>query len=168
MRIDPLFCFWSALCVLTLPLRWSAAAFVAAVIHELCHCLMIYLTGGSLRGVSIGLKGTIMEAEFTSRGAEALCALAGPLGSVSLLLLLTIYPELALCGAVQCGYNLLPIYPLDGGRILRCLFSESIYTAVRAGCIVLLAGTCLWAAIEWHACILAVLMFVLILQRSRC
>ena len=67
-----------------------------------------------------------METSPMTPGREALCALAGPLGSFLLLLLARHFPEAAVCGIVQGGYNLIPIYPLDGGRILRCLLPEKI------------------------------------------
>ena len=51
---------------------------------------------------------------------ELVCALAGPAGGLLLLLLLRWMPVIALTGAVQSMYNLLPIYPTDGGRALRC------------------------------------------------
>lgn len=167
MQIEPVFCLWAALCLLILPLRWSVAAFIAAAIHELCHWLMILLTGGNIRGITLGARGAVMEAELTGRGAEALCALAGPLGSFFLLFFLHVYPELAVCGAVQCGFNMLPIHPLDGGRVLHCLLPENICAAVTAGCLVFLAGLCLWLAVEWKAGLLPVFAFILVLKRSQ-
>ena len=60
-----------------------------------------------------------MELGCLSPVRELLAAAAGPVGSLSLMLMGRFFPRLALCGLVQGLFNLLPIYPLDGGRILR-------------------------------------------------
>ena len=52
---------------------------------------------------------------------ELFCALAGPVGSLLLVTLQAWFPLLALCAFVQGCFNLLPLYPLDGGRALACV-----------------------------------------------
>ncbi len=114
----------AALMLLVLPLKWLLAAAVAALIHEAFHILAIRLCGGSVRAVRIGRGGAVLDAEPMTRGKEAICALAGPLGGLLLLLLAKQIPRIALCAAVQSLYNLFPVYPLDGGRALRCLAEQ--------------------------------------------
>lgn len=110
-----------ALLLLLLPLPWVLAALLAAAFHEGCHLAALYLCGGALQGFRAGVRGMTMTVGGMDYRQELLCAAAGPLGSLFLLLLHRSFPEIALCGAVQGLYNLLPLYPYDGGRILRCL-----------------------------------------------
>lgn len=123
IRTEPLTYIFAALLLLTLPLNWLAAALCAAFFHEFCHVLVLLLQGNPPGAVRIGPGGAEIEAAFESRRQELLCALAGPMGSLLLILLHRQFPRLALCGAVQGLFNLLPIYPLDGGRILSCILA---------------------------------------------
>lgn len=110
-----------ALAVLLLPLRWLGAAILAAVVHELCHWAAVKLCGGRVQRMSAGILGAEMAVSGLSPWQELFCALAGPAGGLVLLSLSRFLPRTALCAGLQSLYNLLPIYPLDGGRALRCL-----------------------------------------------
>lgn len=136
-----------ALWVLLLPPLWGLGALFAATIHELCHLMAVLLCGGQVLEFSIEPLGARMRITPLSPGSEALCALAGPAGSFCLLLLAERFPEAALCGLIQGGYNLLPIYPLDGGRFLGCLFSASVCRSVEVFVLVLVSGIGLWICI---------------------
>ena len=114
-------CVALALTLLVLPLPWVAAAFLAAAVHELCHYLAILALGGSVGKIAVRPGGAAMELDALGPARELLAAAAGPVGSLSLTLLGRFFPRIALCGIVQGFFNLLPIYPLDGGRILRRL-----------------------------------------------
>ena len=102
-----------------LPLRWLLAAMVAAFIHELGHYTAVRLLGGSVYGIKFGISGAVMEASDLPKWAELVCVIAGPLAGLLLGLMYPCFPVTAICAVAQSIYNLLPIYPLDGGRILR-------------------------------------------------
>lgn len=113
------FGFWSVL----LPVAAIAAA------HELGHLLALRLCGVRLRALRLGAFGAVLEHAPTSCGKELLCAAAGPCVNLLLWLLL---PAGSPAAAISLGmllYNLLPIYPLDGGRILRCLLLSRLCLA---------------------------------------
>lgn len=112
----------AALMLLVLPLQWLAAALTAALWHECCHYIAVKLCGGVIRCVRIGAGEAVMECKPMRPGRELLCSLAGPMGSLLLVPFVHWIPGIAVCGCFHALYNLLPVYPLDGGRAL--------YTAV--------------------------------------
>ena len=121
LHIDPWAYVFGAFLVLTVPLDWLVGALVAAVVHELSHIVAIRSVGGSILDIHIGIGGAVIDSHIPGKGRELLCALAGPAGSLLLVSLCRVYPKLAICGLIQGSFNLLPVFPLDGGRILRCL-----------------------------------------------
>ena len=114
-------CILFAISLLVLPLRWIMAALTAAGVHEAFHTLAVYLCGGRLSSFTIGKKGAVLVAAPMTVVREFFCTMAGPVGSALLILVMPWFPRVAFCGAIHCMYNLLPIYPLDGGRALRCI-----------------------------------------------
>lgn len=117
--------FWIlvALSILLLPIQWIAAAVSAAWFHEMCHISAVWLLGGDVQNLTLRSGGAEIRLSGLTQGRELAAAAAGPVGSLFLSLLLPIAPRLAVCGMIQGLFNLLPIYPMDGGRILYCFFS---------------------------------------------
>lgn len=114
-------CVYGALLLLLLPLKLVICVCLAAAVHEFCHILMLQICRVPIRSIRLGMGGAMIQTIPLSPMQELLCAAAGPAGSLLCLLLLRIFPLFALCGLLQGLYNLLPIYPLDGGRILQSL-----------------------------------------------
>ena len=175
MRVD-LRAEWligTALAVLLLPLRWVAALILAMAFHEACHLLVLRLLGVKLGILEAGSFGAKLSTASMTRRQELIGAAAGPVGSLCLLAFFDTYPELAVCGLAQGFYNLLPVYPLDGGRILRCavdrLFpnrAEGIEKAVRNLTFVILcvfAAVCVSLFPRWCG---AVLLFLFCIQKN--
>lgn len=144
IRVDPFSYILGAAVLLLLPAKlWMAALFSASV-HELFHLVALWLLDGQVTQLRLGICGAKIVTLPMSRGREVLCALAGPMGSFSLLALASHYPLAALFGCMQGAYNLLPIYPLDGGRIFRGIFSEAFCAAAETFFLVMLWGIGIW------------------------
>ena len=140
----------AAAILLILPLKWWFAALLAVLVHEIGHLAAIWLLGGRVMGMKFGAAGAKIEACITGRGKEAFCALSGPLASFLLLLAARFYPEASLCGLIQGCYNLIPIYPMDGGRIIRCILPEDLCVGIEGFALVLLWGTGIWLGLGYH------------------
>lgn len=146
-------CFFLAFLCLVIPINWLTAAVAAALWHEICHIIAVKLTGGRILSISIQSEGAILDTAPMEPFQELFCVLAGPAGSLSLLLFAQWVPRTALCGMVQGLFNMIPVYPLDGGRALLCLTSllfpgktgEKICIFVKWTVTLLTAAVAVWA-----------------------
>ena len=121
IQISPYAFVYLALAVLLIPLRWLGAMLLAGAVHEMGHLLALHLLGIRVEAVTLGISGARIRVGALSPGRELLCAAAGPGAGALLILGARLYPELAICAFVQTLFNLLPLLPYDGGRVLRCL-----------------------------------------------
>jgi len=112
--------------------------FFSILLHELAHSLVARAFGMEIKGITLWLLGGVAEMtdEPPHPRAEFLMAIAGPLMSVALALVFLSLAsvierdaELAAIGAVVsylgmlnlilAAFNMVPAYPLDGGRVAR-------------------------------------------------
>ena len=108
----------TSLSLLTLPIRWTIAWTIAIFFHELCHYIALHICKVPVFRIRVGAFGIDIQTGSMTKGQEIISALAGPLGSFLLLLLVRVFPYVSLCACGQLLFNLIPIYPLDGGRAL--------------------------------------------------
>jgi Zn-dependent protease len=126
--------------------RWTLGAVGALgllfsiVFHELSHSLVARRHGIPIRGITLFLFGGVaeMENEPPDASSEFFMAIVGPLSSFVLAALLgglwwwggtAGWPEplrllllwLALLNGMLGAFNLVPAFPLDGGRVLRAV-----------------------------------------------
>lgn len=114
--------------------------FASLVTHELAHSLVARRYGVGVKAITLWMFGGVseLEGEMSAPGEELRMAAAGPVASFVIGATFLIgaalagaaaLPELVVAalwwlGAVNLGlgvFNLLPAYPMDGGRVLRAV-----------------------------------------------
>lgn len=147
-----------ALSVFIFPVRWVFGWIIAAAVHELGHLLALKLLKVQIYSLEIGLFGARIVTERMPYLKETLCALSGPLAGCLLLIFGKQMPYIALAAWAQSCYNLIPVYPLDGGRALRSLlcifFAEKRAVTVSAAVMFVVIGIILatygWISVRYH------------------
>jgi Zn-dependent protease len=117
--------------------------FASVVVHEFAHALVARRFGVQTRGITLFIFGGVatLENEPPTPRAEAAIAIAGPLmsgvvalacygmttlldrfgaGPIAAAVSLT-FAYVAIANAVLALFNLVPAFPMDGGRLLRAL-----------------------------------------------
>ena len=125
IRIDPLvYPLWAFL-LLAVPLPALSAWLGAVVFHESGHILAQYVFGARRCKIYVRPAGALIEGEDLGTYKNILCVLAGPFVGVLPVFMIKFFPELALFAFLLTFYNLIPLYPLDGGRILYLIGEKS-------------------------------------------
>jgi Zn-dependent protease/CBS domain-containing protein len=131
----------------------SVAFYACLLAHELAHALVARRNGVKVGGITLWLFGGVsrLDGEPKSSGAEAVIAGVGPLTSLAVALvafLLSLLPLpalvadllgwLAFVNVALALFNLVPAFPLDGGRLLSSFFwwrlgsrQRGVHSAVR-------------------------------------
>ncbi|WP_242340489.1 MULTISPECIES: site-2 protease family protein [Anaeromyxobacter] len=123
-------------------LALAAGLFVSVLLHELAHCFVLVRRGGKVRAITLMVIGGVTEVAepLADMRAEARVAVAGPAASLALALLAAGLSAAALRAGAQPAafalealarvnvalgvFNLLPAFPMDGGRVLRAVLAR--------------------------------------------
>lgn len=175
IHLSPGFYLMMATSLLVVPVRWIIAWMIAAAVHELCHILALKLSGSKIYLIKLGFCGAKIEVQLTPGIKSAFCALAGPMGGLLLLCVYRIAPRTALCALSQSLFNLLPIYPMDGGRVLEGLIcavagegkTRRFISAVERITRVLLLLISIYVSVIWHLGLLPAIICILLFLRSK-
>jgi len=142
---------------LSLGARWLIAAlttllfFASVLLHELSHSLVAIRNGLNISGITLFLFGGVskMTDEPKSAGAEFKIAIAGPVTSMILAVVFliaaralkaapggnvfaTVFMSLGYVNGMLAVFNLLPGFPLDGGRVLRAVLWKGLMSFAEA------------------------------------
>ncbi|MDW7729538.1 MAG: site-2 protease family protein [Bacillota bacterium] len=137
--------YWAAGIITTLVL------FASVLTHEFGHSIMAIKEGIPIKKITLFIFGGVaqMESEPTSPATEFKVTAAGPLTSLFIALVFgafyylilspgNIYSEaiffVAQLNLIMAVFNLVPAFPLDGGRIFRSIvwyFNKNMLTATR-------------------------------------
>lgn len=146
---------WSAATYWLVGVIATLLLFASVLAHELAHSLVARTRGLPVKSITLLIFGGIsnIEQEPKSPGVEFQMAFVGPLtslllGGLSFLLLLAlgwgksplagILGYLAVTNVLLGVFNLVPAFPLDGGRVLRSIvwkLSGSARTATRVAAV---------------------------------
>jgi Zn-dependent protease len=138
------------------PFVWGAilavGLFVSILLHELAHSIVALRSGTPVRSITLMMLGGVSRMERDVKAErEAWMAFVGPLSSAGIALfcwlmyLMPIGAEvrvawlvLAIINIVLAAFNLLPAFPMDGGRVLRGLLAPRLgfhrATRIAVGC----------------------------------
>jgi Zn-dependent protease/CBS domain-containing protein len=140
--------------------------FVSVLAHELSHSLVARSRGLKVDSITLFIFGGVsnLTAEATTPGDEFFVAVVGPILSIVLagifwavgLMLPAASPVGAVVGYLAFinlllgGFNLVPGFPLDGGRVLRSLVWATTGNLPRATQVASYAGQAVgWLLILW-------------------
>jgi Zn-dependent protease/CBS domain-containing protein len=134
-------------------LACAIGVFFSIVFHEFSHSIVARQFGLPIKGITLFIFGGVaeMEEEPPSPQSEFLMAAAGPLASFLLAYLFSevealaiarewpvsfvgVFDKLAYINLVVAIFNLVPAFPLDGGRMLRAAlwkWKEDMHAATR-------------------------------------
>lgn len=167
------FSFWSTTQYWIAGLLTTLLLFTSVLAHELGHSLVALSQGLKVRGITLLLFGGVsrIQGDATRPRNEFLIAFAGP--AVSLVIGITLVGWWVMYGPVYerdvtlfkgvifftgwmnimvAGFNMLPGYPMDGGRVLRSAVWSFTGDTVRATRVAYLVGRAVFfVLIGWGA-----------------
>jgi Zn-dependent protease len=149
---------WSVEERLALALATSLMLFVSVVFHELAHSIVAVMRGMPVNGITLFIFGGFSHLDREARrpSTELIVAVAGPASSVLLGLVLLGIAEvleapsgrasavvwfLGFANVFLLGlFNLVPAFPMDGGRVLRAAVWQVTRNHRRATVVASLGG----------------------------
>ncbi len=113
------FYLYFAILLLLLPFPWLLSILFAGIVHEAGHLVATKCMRVSVHSISLEPGSAKIASSPMTHSQEFFAAMAGPFAGALLVLLFPWFPRLAICALVQTLFNLIPVLPFDGGRMLH-------------------------------------------------
>ncbi len=134
--VSPFLVLYAAYFVFSKRISEGAAYFVALVLHEFAHAYVAEKRGYKLERLKLGVFGASLSGKFETleKNDEIAIAAAGPafnlFSAAFFTALFWVFPafyvffiDFVYASLALFAFNLLPVYPLDGGRVLNALLT---------------------------------------------
>lgn len=181
--IDPAF-LGTGMLPLVVGLVAAIGLFIGVTIHELGHALVSIRFGYDIQSITLWLLGGIAQLEEQPRiwHHEFWISVAGPITSIAIgivcygvvlivpanaSIVIFVFGYLAILNIALAIFNMIPAFPLDGGRVLRSLlgrtqpFAKATQRAVQIGKI-FAVGIGLFGLLSFNLFMIAIAFFIYI------
>ncbi|RKD23902.1 hypothetical protein BEP19_05605 [Ammoniphilus oxalaticus] len=178
LKIHPFFWLIAIAAAATGQFMALITLFAIVIMHELGHVFAALAVGWRVTSIELlpfGGVAKVDEGGSTKAADEVIVALAGPFVNVVMIVIGygfwrfgiwgDAWSEFFLTGnALIAGFNLLPIWPLDGGKVLQAMLSKfiSFYYAAQyslywsSSCLVVLIAVSFLFSFQWNLIIICV------------
>ena len=153
------------ICVLTQQFFLLLNYMLALFLHEMAHLVVAILRGYHLKEFKLDLFGMSVELDTDINSRDVfLINVAGPAFNLFVCLVcmavywlvpnsFAILNDFCMSNLVLCLFNILPVQPLDGGKIFRGMIKkDKVYfgldLAFRGCCFALFAGLFIWSSLH--------------------
>ena len=146
----------------------------SVTVHEAGHLLALAILRARVHKLRLTFSGAVLVTEPLRYSQEIIAAAAGPaVNALLLVIFANTEPLTAFVNLLLLSYNMLPFYPLDGGRILRAVLHIllSAYAAevteriICGGCCLLLLCAAVWLTCVQHAGLWPIIVWALLSLR---
>lgn len=156
------------------PLKTFVPFLISAALHETGHLAALFCCRVKIHSIKVRMSGAQIVTEPIPYFKELLVTISGPAVNFALFLIFQSKdPLMAFLNFCLVGYNLLPVYPLDGGRAINALLhillpqriAEAIARMISAVCLCCVIGVSCYLTCVWHAGLWPVIVSGILLLR---
>lgn len=156
------------------PLETFVPFFLSIFLHEVGHLIALCALRIRIRRISFRMSGALIETVPLSYTQELFVSVSGPTVNFILLCLCRrSHPLMAFLNFCLMVYNLLPLYPLDGGRVIYSILhillpqriADSLMQMISGISLSMIIGFSVYLTCCWHAGLWPILLCAILLLR---